>query len=51
LRKLDESGELAPAELTRYLEWALALFTDVTGVPCVELPNDIIPIDLAKRAR
>jgi len=51
LRILDESGELAPAELARRLGWAPTLFTDVTGVPCAELPNDIIPIDRARRSR
>ncbi len=55
LRMLDKAG-LAPAEVARQLGWAPSLFTDVTGEPCgtppvVELPDDIIPIDRARRGR
>lgn len=51
LRMLDEAGEIAPAELAHQLGWAPELFTDITGEPCVTLPDDVIPIERARRAR
>lgn len=51
LRMLDEQGGLARAEVARQLGWAPELFADVTGEPCVPLPDDIIPIDRARHAR
>ena len=51
VRVLDESGELPKPALARRLGWSPALFTEVTGEPCVELPDDVIPIDRARRAR
>ena len=51
LRMLDDAGEITPAELAQRLGWAPALFTEITGEPCEPLPDDIIPIDRARRGR
>lgn len=51
LRMLDEAGELAPSEFAHQLCWTPELFTEITGEPCITLPEDIIPIDRARRVR
>ncbi|MDX2089694.1 MAG: XRE family transcriptional regulator [Kofleriaceae bacterium] len=51
LRMLDDAGEITLAELAGRLGWAPDLFTEITGEPCEPLPDDVIPIDRARRVR
>jgi len=51
LRLLDDASEITPAQLAQQLGWAFSLFTEITGEPCEQLPDDIISLDRARRAR